>query len=349
LTPRPPRLIDLHTDWILQYAPETTVFDPALYPTVPDRLPQSEGYLHGTWIAVLSCYRNADDWASQSDPWSALGALLTRIEAEFPGRLLIGPADLARCLDDPEGLCWGMIGVEGFDALVRGPGDLDRLPGLFARGVRLFQPSYTATGVLAGSSAPGDDRGLTDLGRSFLDVLSGLGADSDGPRPLFDLAHLNPQSASDVLDWFESDGDRASRVIPVYSHGALRHDGFTTPRAITPESLGRLRALGGVIGFGVSPPFYASPGEIKAGIEAAAAIPFLGREGFEGIAIGTDFLGVSRTLPGLGNVPEVVAWITSTFDAGTASALLQGNARSLVERVLGVGRSRTCRESSTGE
>lgn len=333
--PDPLRLIDLHTDWILQYAPETTLFDPALYDGVSARLGQSEGYLQGTRIAILSCYRRAADWAGQPDPWSALGALLTRIEAEFPGRLLIDRADLTRCLDEPEGLCWGIIGVEGFDALVRTSDDLARLPGLFTRGGRLFQPVYHADNNLAGSSTPGDERGLTDLGRSFLETLERIGAESAGPKPLVDLAHLNPQSAGATLAWFEADGTRASRLIPVYSHGALAHPGFSTPRAITSENLQRLRALGGVVGFSVGPPFYSTADELKAGLEAAAAIPFRGRAGFEGLAIGTDFLGVDQTLPGLGNVPEVIDWLTSTFDPTTAAALVHGNAFALIERMLG--------------
>jgi membrane dipeptidase len=331
------RLIDLHTDWLLQYAPETTVFDPALYPGVPRRLGQSEGYLEGTAAAVLSCYRVADDWVGQPDPWSALGALLARIEAEFSGRLLFGPADLARWRDDPDGLCWGVIGIEGFDSVVRGPGDLDRLPRLFDRGVRLFQPVYTADNLLAGSSAAGDDRGLTDLGRAFLQALFDLGPAASGPRPLLDLAHLNPSAAAEALEWFEADAARPLRVIPVYSHGALSHDGFCTPRAMTSENLRRLRAIGGVIGFSVGPPFYSDTEALRAGIAAAAAIPFRGRAGFEGIAIGTDFLGVDRVLQELGNAPAVVAWLAATFDPATAAALIHGNARSLLERALGIG------------
>jgi len=332
----PPRLIDLHTDWILQYAQETTLFDPALYPGVPGRLGQTEGYLQGTWVAILSCYRKVEDWAGQADPWGALSELLARIEAEFPGRLLAGPDDLARCLDDPEGLCWGVIGIEGFDALVRDERDLQRLPGLFARGVRLFQPVYSATNVLAGSSVPGDDRGLTELGLAFLATLADLGAESGGPRPLFDLAHLNPGAAADVLTWFEAEPSRPARVIPVYSHGALWHEGFDHPRAITVENLTRLRALGGVVGFSVGPPFYSAPHQIKAGIERAASIPFRGRPGYEGIAIGTDYVGVDQTLPGLGHVADLVDWLAATFEPEQALALTQTNALALLQRVVGV-------------
>src|SRR5215210_5651507 len=155
MKPSPPRLIDLHADWLLQYAPETTLFDPGLYAGVSGRLGQAEGYLSATWAAVLACYRDAEDWARQADPWAALGGLITRIEAEFAGRLLIGPEDHGCWRDDARGLCWGVLGVEGFDALVRTPGDLDRLPRLFERGVRLFQPVSAPASVLGGSSAPG--------------------------------------------------------------------------------------------------------------------------------------------------------------------------------------------------
>ncbi len=170
-----PRLIDLHCDWLLQYAQETTLYDPAHYPWVPGRIAQTEGYLGTTRAAILSCYRAADDWAAQADPWRALAELITRIEAEFSGRLLIDRDDWRRWQDDePDGLTWGLIGIEGFDCLIREVGDLDRLSGLFERGVRLFQPVYGASSRLGGSAEPGDDRGLTDLGRAFLQVLFDL-------------------------------------------------------------------------------------------------------------------------------------------------------------------------------
>lgn len=330
---RPPRLIDLHCDWLLQYAGETTVFDPALYGGVEARLGQAEGYLQGTSAAVLACYRRADDWARQADPWRALGDLIARLEAEFPGRLLIGADDHARWNDDPDGLCWGVVGVEGFDALIRAPADLDRLPALFERGVRVFQPVYTARNALGGSSVPGDDRGLTELGRSFLGVLHDLPGSDRGPRPALDLAHLNDLSMAGVLAWFEADSARIRRVVPLYSHGALRVGGIEGSRAIAPENLARLRALGGVMGF--TPAFYPDGEALKAGIEAAAAIPFLGRAGFEGMALATDFLGVDRNPPGFGQVESVSSWVVSAFPLETARALIEGNARTVLARLSG--------------
>ncbi|MGE3819175.1 MAG: membrane dipeptidase, partial [Isosphaeraceae bacterium] len=227
-------------------------------------------------------------------------------------------------------LCWGVIGVEGFDFLIRDSADLERLHALLDRGVRVFQPVYGRASVLGGSSEPHDDRGLSDLGRAFLQTL----ADREGPRRLIDLAHLNPQSMSDALDWFESDPARWRRLIPVYSHGAPRHDGFVSPRGITPENLRRLRALGGWVGFSVGPPFFDSAESLRATIEEIASIPFEGGAGVEGMAIGTDFLGVDQTLPDLGNVEEVVAWVGSSFPSSVADLLLFGNAHALLTRML---------------
>jgi membrane dipeptidase len=332
------RLIDLHVDWLLQYATESVVFDPSLYRGPEGRMGQVEGYLQTARAAILACYRRQDDWDKQADPWAALGQLITRIEAEFPGRLLIGPDDFDRWQDDRDGLTWGMIGVEGFDALVRSPDDLAKLPQLFARGVRLFQPVYNATSLLGGSSAPGDERGLTDLGRAFLDAIAAMAPETKGPRPLLDLAHLNPSAMSDALSWFEADAARPHRAIPVYSHGSPIHPGFEAPRALTLENLARLRALGGFVGMGVSPPFFQTSEQVKKAIEIVAFTPYEGRVGFEGIAIGTDFLGVDQTLPSLGNAGQVVSWIQANFDRPTAKDLLHDNALNLIARATGVER-----------
>ena len=323
------RLIDLHTDWPLQYAAESTTYGPAPYADVTSRSGQAEGYLGATSAAVVSCYRRADDWAGRHDPWLVLADLIARIEAEFAGRLLRDPADLPPWRDEPDALAWALIGVEGFDYLIRSESDLDRLPDLWRRGVRLFQPTYSPTSLLAGSSVPGDDRGLLDLGRLFLDRLASL---ADASRPILDLAHLNPLAMAAVLDWLEAHPDR---LLVAYSHGALVRDGFAPPRAITRDNLARLRSLGGTIGLGVSPPFYTDPDQVRLDIETAASLPFLGHAGYDGIAIGTDFLGVSSTLPALGNAEAVVAWIGRTFPPDVAERIASGNARSLIERAVG--------------
>ena len=331
----PTRLIDLHVDWLLQYAPDSTTFDPARYPGTKDRLAQATGYLQTTRAAVVACYRNAEEWADRPDAWAALVELIARAEAEFAGRLLIGPDDFDRWEDDKDGLTWGVLGVEGFDPIIRSAADLARLPTLFDRGVRVFQPVYTSTTLLGGSSAEGDDRNLSDLGREFLETLLAVAPAGPGPRPLLDLAHLNPATSGDVLAWYEADPARADRLPPIYSHGTMAHPGFDKPRALPVEHARRLRALGGFVGVSVSPPFFQAAEQVEQVIRALAEFPLRDRPGLHGIGVGTDFLGVDRTLPKLGDAPEVVSWFFKTFGKADANSLVHDNARKLVARVAG--------------
>src|SRR4051794_36143530 len=93
---RAPRLIDLQIPWLWQYAPETELFDPALSASIPPRLGQVDGYMQTAWAAVLAIGPSPGDGSRRPDPWADLGEQLTRVEAEFAGRLLIGPDDHAR-------------------------------------------------------------------------------------------------------------------------------------------------------------------------------------------------------------------------------------------------------------
>jgi len=49
--------------------------------------------MSGASASVLGCFRRAEAWRCQADPWKALGDLIARVEAEFPGRLLLGKHD----------------------------------------------------------------------------------------------------------------------------------------------------------------------------------------------------------------------------------------------------------------
>ena len=225
------------------------MFDPSAYMRIPGRLEQLGGYMSATSAAVLSCACSAADFERPPTSWQLLGDVVTRYEAEFAGRLLIGPEDFGRwCSEPSDGLTWGMLGVSGLDDLVRDQPDLKRLPALFERGVRVIQLVETANSLLAGSAEPGDDRGLTELGRSCLSEIETLPTnDRRGGRPIVDLAHLNPRSMSDVIETVESSA-RTGRILLMYSHGAVAHSGFDGPRALDVQNLARLRAAGSLIG-----------------------------------------------------------------------------------------------------
>lgn len=291
------RLIDLRCDWSLQYAAESTQYDPADYPEIPPRVPRLDGYLMGTSLAVLVCRRKPADWARRDDRWHALGEMIARYEAEFSGRLLRGPEDVARWRAEPaDALCWGVLAVDGLENLIREPADLDRIPGLFQRGVRIF------------NAIPGD------LGLGLLDGLLDLAPAGEGPRPAVDLRGAEALVIAAALDWFEAEPSRSERVSPLFT-GDLD--------AIGPDAVRRLRAVGATIG--VRPSKTADI--FREGVAFLAAIPFRGREGYEGIAVATDYLDLDVPPPELGDVDRLTAWIEATLPSSASPLVIAENSR----------------------
>jgi membrane dipeptidase len=99
--------------------------------------------------------------------------------------------------------------------------------------------------------------------------------------------------------------------------------------------LTRFRELGGLIGVSVGRPFVSSSDELRARLDALAQIPYEGRTGYEGIAIGTSFLDLEHTVAPLENAPRLVEWLCASYAPPVASALIQGNARKLLLRATG--------------
>lgn len=311
---RPPiRLIDLYCPWPLQYARESTQYDPADYPEIDGRLGQIEGYLGGTAAAIVPLFRRDADWARQADPWATLAAMVARVEAEFCGRLLADAADAARWRDDRDGLCWACLGLPAVAALFRSPADLGRIPALFERGVRVFQ--------LAGTPRPADDpEGLTDLQRGLIDGLLALAQPDRGPRPALDLAGLGSRAIEQALDWYEAEPTRAARLVPLHTRGPIDD----SPRR-------RLRALGGLVGIGLGTPDAGSAEALAERINAIAAEA----PASPGIAIATGFLNLHQPLNGLGNAEAVAAWALRSFDRPLAEELLQRAGTRLLTRLTG--------------
>lgn len=345
------RLVDLHCDWLRQYADETTQHLGLPEPALASRLGRLDGYLLGTSLAVLACtYRPGPEAGSSTptaDPWASLGLTLARYESEFTGRLIRDPADVALWRSSsPGGMCWGVLKVAGFDGLVRGPDELERLPDLFRRGVRVFQPVAAAGGALGGSSDPGDDRGLTELGRAFLDRLAAMapGGEADpDPRPILDLAGLSDRATAEALRWYDEVAtpgpENRGRPLLVVSHGTGGYRDLGDPASAQAIGVVELRARGVTIGLTPGLPGCETADELKALIDAIAAVPFEGRPGFEGIAIGADLLGVDRAIPGLESARGLARWLEATFDRETSAAIVARNARRLLLRSVGLAES----------
>jgi len=329
------RLIDLRCHWFRQYYPELTNFDRSADADLKGRVSQLDGYLSETSAAVLLCSRTPADWANTPEPWRLLADLIARYQAEFSGRILMGPDDAERWAKEPKnGLCWGLIGVDGFDFLIRSPTDLDRIPLVFDRGVRLFQAVATSNSQLGGSLDPGDDRGLTDLGKLFLERLLGLSNPPapGSPRPILDLAGMNGRTMGDVLDWLESEPGRIDRIPLVVSRCAVAHpDALGDSSLLIPLDLvGRIRALGGTLGLALGSPWIASEDDLLAQVKFLESIPYRGEPGTLGISFGTDYLGMGVPAHGFRNAESIIKWVRQQLDPADANCILFENGRGLI-------------------
>jgi membrane dipeptidase len=194
----------------------------------------------------------------------------------------------------------------------------------------VFQPVAGSESLLAGSTDPGDDRGLSDLGRAFLARLIALSEGGPGPRLILDLAGLNARSTAEVLRWLDDNAVPASRLPLVVSHATTDYRKTLEESTPAHRSLRELRARGVVIGLTPGWPGCETADEFRRLIEIVAALPFGGRAGTEGIAIGTDFLRFERTAPALSSAREIVRWLGRAFDGPSAAAIGSGSARRLL-------------------
>jgi hypothetical protein len=244
----PARLVDLHVKWLWQYAPEVSLYDPAVVAAVPGRLPQVAGYLSDTAAAVVML----GGWPAAADPWAALAEDLARLAAEFCGRLLRDPADAARWrAEGAGGLAWATPGVAGLDRLVRTPDDLDRLPAALDR-LRVVQLAPGPDGPLA------DGTGLTPLGAAALDALARAGT---AGRPVaVELAGLAPPARRAVRDRL------GPGLVPLYCEAAAPGP---DPAPLPAEDAAWIASAGGLVA--ARPGSAVPPG-------GALATNFLGRD-----------------------------------------------------------------------
>ncbi|MDX2037904.1 MAG: Zn-dependent dipeptidase, microsomal dipeptidase [Isosphaeraceae bacterium] len=334
------RLFDFRCNWLAQYAREITLFDPELQPDPSDRLARLEGYLQTTSAFVVPCGPPRAEWERVADPWRMLSELATRVEAEFSGRTLHGPADLERFRDDPHGLAWAVLAIDGLDALVREAADVERAASYVGRGVRVIRLVSRPGSSVAGGDGEGDERGLLDLGRSLLDRLAAVGPEANGVRPSIDLTGLNAQARAEVLDWFEAEPARAEALIPVGRAGAASLEGGEQAGRLALEDLRRIRSLGGWVGIEVGPPQTGGPEEFARAIEVASNPPRLGRPGPEGLLVSSCFLDESRFTQLLGDAPAILDWLRANLDRSSSRAVGWENGIEWLEAMIGAGTER---------
>lgn len=198
------RLIDLRIDWLAQYRGETVGSGE---PLPRSRLGRLDGYLGATRAAFLV------DAAPNTSP-ELVDSWLARAHAEFPGRVLADPDDLARWQSEPDSLCWAVLALGPGFAADPAQHTGDRLDALIARGVRVFPAA----------------------GEPYLKRLDHA-ATTAGRTLAVDLADLPSDAGPAILDWLAADAARAARLLPIVTRAV----------AFDPALTARIASRGGIL------------------------------------------------------------------------------------------------------
>jgi len=168
-----------------------------------------------------------------------------------------------------------VLGLEAGAHLIHSLTDVEKLAD---HGVKFFGFQYNKPTPLA------DEGGLTELGRTSALYMLDHGL-------VIDLAHSNYKTRQDVIS-LAKDGGKGHLVS--YSHGCAEEDvmdswkGKMGERALKDEEISQIVKIGGIIGLGVTKPFFSSTRKVAERINEIAQL----KGGIEAVAIGTDFGGV---------------------------------------------------------
>lgn len=196
----------------------------------------------------------------------------------------------------------------------------DLLPMWVARGVRLFGLVHSYDNELSGSSgdANGRNLGLSERGRRLARRIVELGG-------ILDVSHASDRAADQLIEI----GKRAG--VPVVASHSNARQLAPHPRNLTDAQIRGIAATGGVIGLNLHQRFLAARGASAQLEDLVRQVKYVQRlVGIEHLALGTDFEGGIRPVPGLENASQLQTLAATLRERGFSDAdiakIFHGNA-----------------------
>jgi membrane dipeptidase len=275
-------IIDLHVDLSYQHNYQSKPFTHASGEFKADELMRA-----GVRGVVLPLYIPHE--VSPSGP--RLEDLEHSYATVFGALVKTPPYSLPGCHSEP-GKVSTWFAFEGAAPLASAP---DQLAAWVARGVRLFGLVHSHDNALAGSSGEpqSHQKGLSRLGRDLAARIVALGG-------VLDVSHASDRSTDQLIELARQAG-----VPAVASHSNARALA-PHPRNLTDAQIRAIASTGGVVGLNLHQRFLAPRGSTADLSDLIRQVRHIQRlVGTEYLALGTDFEGGIRPVPGLENVAQL--------------------------------------------
>jgi len=205
-----------------------------------------------------------------------------------------------------------LLVLEGADVL----NSVDDLRLMYRLGVRGVGVTWNLNNRWGHSCYAKGGGGLTEEGHVLVEAAQRLGM-------VVDLAHAGRKTALDALE--------AARRPVVISHANV-NDVYRHPRNVDGEVIKRLVDNGGVLGLTFIPRTISDSPTVGALVKHAKYVKE--RYGVEVLAVGTDYLGISTTPPGLESVDRIETFFKALREAGFSGEEVEAVAWRNAYRVL---------------
>ncbi|MCY0876400.1 MAG: dipeptidase [Firmicutes bacterium] len=249
---------------------------------------------------------------------ASLHRFTTQVERVGAVRRITTVQQLDEQVLKPDGSIGALLSLEGADAL---NGQIAVLHALFGLGVRLIGLTWNGANCVADGVGESRGAGLTQFGRDVVSTMQELGM-------VVDVSHLAARGVWDVLDMTHKP------VIASHSNAQAVH---LHQRNLTDDQIRAIAQTGGVVGATFVPAFIGSETPLTSDHLLKHIDHLLSVAGENGVALGSDFDGIEKTLADLRSgedYPRLYDLLEARFGANTFAKMAGGNLLRVLRAIL---------------
>jgi len=241
---------------------------------------------YGCWAQFFACFGEPEDF-----PGKPLWQVFQEEAALFQGQMEANADRVVHCRTAVEAeSAWAagkqaaFLSVEGAELL---DCDLDKLGIAYELGVRAVNITWNHVNALSGTNVESPEKGLTPLGRAFVEKMQALGM-------LVDVSHLSDPGFWDVIEMAQK---------PIFASHSDARALCSHPRNLTDGQFSAIIKNRGVAGLNMATEFLGEGADVDTLVDHVEHWLDLGGE--KNISLGGDWDGISHPPKGVVGIQDL--------------------------------------------